>query len=246
MTDFYVNVFVPVIVPIISSVFGGIVGGLFTFLGVRYTIKHDDRQKQKEEMKKAYDERPRLEIKGFKDIKNVSSKAKFDCDFVLTRYEKIYMEDNCVLFSYDERIGNLKNLCCVEYQFANTGKTEIDDVCLICNYKEYLSLLPLKAVNFYLQRKIPEYIIWTEKRPIKPGDSLTVRVCYLNDKIIPFKISALVSIHMRDINGIMWRQPLFCPSGETDNSRMESFERYHEEKDFKPIAEHLRKILKDK
>ena len=231
------------LIPIVSSVLGGLVGGLFTYFGVRLTIKHEDKIKQKEDIKRQYDERPRLEITEFKDIKAVSSKAKFDCDFLLTKYKGARLENNYVLFDYDEKILNLKNLCCVEYKMLNTGKTEIDDICFICNQKEQISLLPLDQIDFYFAHNLPECEIWSNKRLIKPGDSLTIRVCYQKDLIIPFVFSAIVSIHIQDIKGVTWHQPLFCPKGETDNSKKESFRDFKEDRDMKSFIKNVEVIL---
>ena len=154
------------LIPIISSVLGGLVGGLFTYFGVRLTLNHQDEQKRKENLRKQYDERPRLEITNFKSIKPFSSRAKFDCDFILTRYGDVCLEGEHVLFSYNEKILDTKNLCCVEYKFTNTGKTEIEDVCFTSNQKELISLLPINETEFHIFHKLPECEAWTNKRYI--------------------------------------------------------------------------------
>ena len=199
--------------------------------------------KQKEELRRQYDERPRLEIVNFKELKPFYSKTKPDCDFLLTKYCGVSLEDGHVLFSYNESILDHKNLCCVEYKMQNTGKTEIDDICFICNYKEQFSLLPIDEIAFYSNHNLPECEVWTNKRPIKPGDSLTIRVCYLKDAVIPFVASAIVSIHMQDINGIMWHQPLFCPTGETDNSTRERLGDFKDDRDMKPLLKNIKEVL---
>ena len=235
------------LIPIISSVLGGLVGGLFTYLGVRATIKHDIEQKRKEELKRKYDDRPRLEITSFKDLKAVSSRGKFDCDFLLTKYTNVSLETNNLFFSYDKRILDIKNMQCVEYTFTNTGKTEIDDVCFVCNQKEILALIELKNIDFYLSHGLPEREAWPkDHKTIKPGESITVRVCYLKDFIVPSFPTAVVSIHMIDIYGTNWRQPLFCPLSQTDNSRMESYRDYKEARDIESVLKYLRDMLRKK
>lgn len=235
------------LIPIISSILGGLVGGLFTYLGVRATIKHDVDQKRKEEIKNKYDNRPRLEITNFKDLKAVSSRGKFDCDFVLTKYTNISLEDNHLVFLYNKEILDIKNMQCVEYTFTNTGKTEIDDVCFVCNQKEILALIELKNIDFYLSHGLPEREAWpTNHKPIKPGDTITVRICYLKDCVAFPAATALVSIHMIDIYGTNWRQPLFCPLSQTDNSRMESYRDYKEARDIESVLKYLRDMLRKK
>lgn len=232
------------LIPIISSVLGGLVGGLFTYLGVRATIKHDIEQKRKEELKRKCDDRPRLEITSFKDLKAVSSRGKFDCDFLLTKYTNVSLENNNLFFSYDKSVLDIKNMQCVEYTFTNTGKTEIDDVCFVCNRKESLALIELKNIDFYLSRGLPEREAWPkDHKTIKPGESITVRVCYLKDFIIPSFPTAIVSMHIIDINDNYWRQPLFCPLSQTDNSKIESHRDFREERDMDVLMKELRLTL---
>ena len=209
-----------------GSVLGGLIGGLFTFIGVKATLRHEDERKRKEELKKQCDERPRLEIVNFKDIKTVSERTKFDCDFVLTAYKSIFLKDNLTHFVYDKEIIDIKNLCCVEYTFRNIGKTEIDGICFVCNQKDKVSLASRKEIEFYHAHDLPSCEAWCNKRFIKEGESITLRVCYLKDKMVLPYISAVVSIHIQDINGNIWHQPLFCPSNETDNSTRESYNQF--------------------
>lgn len=207
-----------------GSVLGGLIGGLFTFFGVKLTLSHQDKQKRKEEMKKQYDERPRLELKDFKDFEHSSFRTKDDCDCLLLNIEKISKSDGKFCFSYDERALDKKNLCSVEYKFVNTGKTEIDGVCLVSNHQQTTCLVELEYTNFLIENKTIFYEAWAKKRFIKPGDYVTIRVSYLKDKIINPPISATIGLYMQDINGNLWHQPLFCPTKETDNSNRANYE----------------------
>lgn len=233
-------------ITILCSALSAVIAGFFTLIGVRMTIKHDDAKKKKEEIKKLCDERPRLEIMSFQDIKPLSTESIFDCDFALTDYTRISLEDNSLHFSYDQKIVNPNNLCCVEYSFSNTGKTEIDSVCFVCNQKDRISLVDLKEIDYFVSRSFPSCEAWSNKRFIKPGDSLTLRVCYLKGQIVMPLISAVVSIHLQDINGNLWHQPLFCPSNETDNSTRESFKQFKEYRDINSIYRHIETALCEK
>ena len=46
----------------LGSIIGGLIGGLFTYLGVRITIKNDNKNLEKAKREERYYKRPRLEI----------------------------------------------------------------------------------------------------------------------------------------------------------------------------------------
>ena len=228
----------------VGSILGGLIGGLFTFIGVKTTLRHDDERKRKEELEKQYAERPRLEIISYKDIKPVSTRGKFDCDCILIGYQSIFLKDDDLHFSYDEGVGDLKSLCCVEYIFRNIGKTEIDGVCFVCNQKDKVSLVSRKEIEFYSEHDLPSCEVWCNKRFIKEGDTFALRICYLKDKMVLPYLSAVVSIHIQDINGNVWHQPLFCPSKETDNSTRENYKVFREYRDMESTSKYIESILR--
>ena len=68
---------------IIASILGGLVSGLFTFLGVWLTIRHENKKARQEELKRQkekeeqlFENRPRLEIMGYKKLTKYSHREK--------------------------------------------------------------------------------------------------------------------------------------------------------------------------
>ena len=75
---------------IIASVLGGLVSGLFTFLGVWLTIRHENEKTHREELKQQkekeeqlFENRPRLEIMGYKKLIKYSPQRKTDACVLL-------------------------------------------------------------------------------------------------------------------------------------------------------------------
>ena len=68
---------------IIASILGGLVSGLFTFLGVWLTIRHENKKARQEELKRQkekeeqlFENRPRLEIMGYKKSPSIPHREK--------------------------------------------------------------------------------------------------------------------------------------------------------------------------
>ena len=216
-----------------SAVVGAIIGGFFTLFVENKKQKHQDALARKEELQKQYEERPRLELKQFKDLEHGKISSKCDCECILLNIESITENDGIFLFSYDEKALDLENLVCVEYLFKNTGKTEIDSICVVSTHPRTTSMIELEKRSFLINYKTLCYEAWSKKRFIKPGESVSIKVCYVKDKVMISPISACAVIYMEDINGHLWHQPLFCPTNEMENSNRANYKEFKDNKDIR-------------
>ena len=197
-----------------GSIIGGLIGGLFTYMGVKLTLRHEDQKKREEELKKIQDERPRLELISFKETKDSKSKKEADLNALFLR------------FFYNEACLDSSNLVCIEYVFKNTGKTEIDYITLCSNCPKTTSLVALDNKDVYIKENFLNYAVDSNKRFIKPNDSVSIRLYYHKDELVVGMLSATIALYMRDINGRFWEQALFAPTKEIENSRLVSFKDY--------------------
>lgn len=206
-----------------GSILGGLIGGLFTFIGVRLTIKHDEKQKHLEELKKADENKPRLEIINATDYEldvEKASKLHADVNAFALKIKSFSEIDGYPLFEYDYSSSE-KDLHCFEFKMKNTGLTEIEDVCITSNLPKDTGLLDYYSKEIYLDNKFLNYEVWSGKRYIKPGSTLKVRIIFPKDKIVVSILgSAIVNIWLRDVNGRVWHQPLFVDRKETEISRL--------------------------
>lgn len=106
---------------IIASVLGGLVGGLFTFLGVWMTIHHENKKTRQEELKRQkekeeqlFENRPRLEIMGYKKLSKYSAAKKADISLLLCGI-KDYKNEGRAMFYYDPEVIEYENWVSVEY-----------------------------------------------------------------------------------------------------------------------------------
>ena len=58
---------------------------------------------------------------------------------------------------------------------------------------------------------------------------MSLKICYLEDVIMPGMVSAPMSIGMIDDNGRYWTQPLFAPQDKVYDCRSISVKEYREQ-----------------
>lgn len=235
-----------IISSICSGVAGALAGGLFTLLIERKKSKNSFLVERQKELKDEYDKRPRLEIKEYKDIEEGGIHTDADLNCILLNFDNPIDNNGNLFFSYDRLALEKDNLCCVEYVFENTGKTEIDDVCLVSTQPHTTSVTKLSSKDFLIENGILSYEAWSDKRFIKPGERISIKIYFLKNKIIASPVGSIVSIYMQDINGNLWRQELFCPIKEIENSTRASFVDFKTERNINSTLDFFKDHIGDK
>ena len=199
----------------LGSILSGIIGGLFTFLGVKVTIDNDNKKRKKEEINKAIEKRPRFEIIDYKGFEVEKDKVENCFEITLLDIKDFYCDGGRACFNYDEKANNDKNYNCIEYQLKNTGMTEIVELCATSNLPKNMSVFAYEKKNFYIKNKMINYDVWADKKYIKPGQIITIRVHYLNDQVIYSNLgNPTITLWLTDINGRIWSQSFGCPDNE--------------------------------
>ena len=210
------------LISLASALVSGIVAGFFTLTIERRKQKRHDQEKRNEELQRQYEVRPRLELKKFKDLKQGKVDSKVDSECILLNFIDKKPIGESFYFVYDKKALDKSNLCCVQYEFVNIGKTEIDSICVVSNQPRTTSIIELENREFLVKNGLLCYEAWSKKRFIKPGETISIKVCYIKDQVMCSPISAVAAIYMEDINGHLWHQPLFCPTDEMENSNRAS------------------------
>ncbi len=201
-----------------GSIFGGIIGGLFTYLGVKMTLNHEDRKRKQDEIKKAYDERPRFEIDSFSEIDKCNNKL-CDTNLVLLHFETKLYNNGKALFIYDDKLNNKDNFISFEYVLKNAGKTEIDNITFVSNLQKDTSLMDMNNIKFYDDNQMINYDVVLKKRFIKQDENIKILISFIDEQVILSNLgSSTIGIYIEDINGRYWYQSLNCPKNEVGNS----------------------------
>lgn len=199
-----------------GSILGGIVGGLFTYLGVKLTIKHEDKIRKEEDDKQAYRTRPRLEIEGYLHGE-VNEVGYVNFGVLLLNFDVSISKENQISFKYKVIDNNMK-FAFYEYTFKNTGDTEIQSLYLVSNNHKTTSIFNFNNYDNSIKKEFISYSILFDNLSIKSDGIFTIRFYLLQNEAPMSIVSALVSIYLEDINGKIWKQPLFCPDKKIENS----------------------------
>lgn len=229
-------------VTLLISIASAIVSSFITFYFNLYIERRkqakQDKRLRDEELKKEYELRPRLELKSSKDFDDETASTNSDCDCLLLNIKEINRSGESLFFLYDKKALDEKNLCCVEYEFINTGKTEIDSIYVVSNQPRTTAITNLGLREAIIRNGSLIYHAWSPKRFIKPDDTFSIRVFFIKgeeNKISP--VSSMAAIYMEDINGNLWNQPFFCPTKEMENSHRTTREAFKSEIDIRSAIE---------
>ena len=223
-----------------GSILGGLIGGLFTFFGVRLTIKHEDKKKKQELLEKAKIEKPRLEIISFKDFKATSkiTNTNSDCNVLALGILDFKDIDGRAHIFYDENANDKKKLTFVEYEFVNSGLTEIKEICVTGNNMRFMSVVEYERKESFISNHLLNNDVWSNKRYIKPKDKFKLRVYYVNNKA---QIAMpKLTIWLEDVKGFLWSQILNTPNNEIEISTLNSLENLRNALDVRPALDCFR------
>lgn len=214
-----------------GSILGGLIGGLFTYFGVRLTLKHEMEKEKKEQILKADAEKPRLEIVKFLNFEETKHNRNVnnDCNVLMLDIKKFADDNGRARFFYDEQALKDENLQFVEYELKNTGLTEIADICITGNLPRNLSLIELERKETYITENFLNYEVWSNKKYIKPGQSLKLRIYYIKDQVMVSNLGTpIITIWLNDVNGRYWSQLLASPNNQIEISRYRKYSEFRE------------------
>lgn len=210
------------------SIIGGVIGGLFTFLGVKMTLKHDKAKEIRELRRKAIEERPRLEIVNHTNCTKEQEYTNDECDCSVLVLDILDHSDidGMFYFKYDDNLLNLDNLSFIEYTLKNTGKTEIYDISISTDNPKYRAICPLEKRELYLKKGYLRYDVCADKRYIKPGEEIKIRVYFRLNADHELHPGFNLNVWINDINSRFWIQVLNCNNNTIENSELSSLKEF--------------------
>ena len=224
-----------IIIAIVSAVAGGIVTLLTTLALDRRKEKRDDRLEAKKLQREVFQTRPEMQIIDFKDYISQTGygiKQKCDIELFVAHIEKTTIEGKkkrAVVYAHfkDEHLDP-SEWCCVMYTFKNAGKTDISAMDIIWHFQQSSCIFPAGEARQWADGNLLNYSYCYDKK-IRAGETISLKICYHKEAIIPGMLSATISLGMIDDNGRYWTQPLFAPQDKLYDSRAISPKEYIEQ-----------------
>lgn len=224
-----------IIIAIISAVTGGVVTFLTTLALDQRKEKRDDRLEAKKLEREAFQNRPEMQIIDYKDYiirTGYGVKQKCDIEFFVAHIDNVTVEGKnkyaVVNAHYKEEHLNVDEWCCVIYTLKNAGKTDISTTNIFWHVQELSCIFPAAEARQWAEGNLLNYS-YCYDRKIRVGESVSLKICYHKDAIVPEMFSAPVSVGMIDDNGRYWTQPLFAPQNKVYDSRAISSREYIEQ-----------------
>ena len=221
-----------IIIAIVSAVAGGVVTLLTTLALDKRKEKREDRLEAKKQQREVFQTRPEMQIADFKDYISRTGygiKQKCDIELFVAHIEKTTVEGKkkraVVYAHYNEEHLDSSEWCCVMYTFKNAGKTDISSMDIIWHFQQSSCIFPAGEARQWADGNLLNYSYCYDKK-IRAGETVTLKICYHKDAIIPGMFSATISIGMIDDNGRYWTQPLFAPQDKLYDSRAISPKEY--------------------
>lgn len=215
---------------VISAVTGAVAGGLVNYILEKRKEHREDKKEKEKEKKEIYENRPELEIIGYKNhISRPGHRIDKECDIniFLTKIEKVTVEDDTVTAHYNKDYFDIEDWCCVKYTFKNVGKTDIECINPICLYKKDTMLCDIAIAQEICKFGLLHYTAGYDKK-LRVGETLTMKVCYHKDCPVTGMLSALMAMGLEDSNGRCWTQALFAPYDKIYSSEQVKHKEYKE------------------
>ena len=236
-----------IIIAIVSAIAGGIITLLTTLILDRRKEKREDRLEAKKAQREAFQNRPEMQIVDFKDYitrPGYGVKQKCDIDLFVARIQNVTIEGKkkkaVVNAHYSEDHLNANEWCCVIYVLKNAGKTDISSLHMIWHFQQSSCIFPADHARQWAEGNLLNYGHCYDTK-IRAGETISLKICYHKDAIIPGLFSAPFSIGMIDDNGRYWTQPLFAPQEKVYDSRAMSWREYKEQLQTKTAEECFKK-----
>lgn len=224
-----------ILIAIVSAFAGGFITFLFRVLSDKRKEKREDRLEAKKLQREAFQNRPEMQIVNYKDYvcrPGYGIKQKCDIDLFVARISQVSLEgrrkDQIVRAHFCGDDLNPENWCCVIYTLKNAGKTDISRLDIICHFQQTTCIFPSQEVKQWEDGGLLNYAHCYDRK-VRVGETITLKLCYYKDHIVPSAFSAAISIGMVDDNGRHWTQPLFAPQDKAYDSRPISSKEYHDE-----------------
>lgn len=221
-----------IIIAIVSALIGGIITLLTTLAIEHRKEKRENRLEMKKHQRELFQNRPEMQIVNFKDyISRVGYGVKQKCDIELfvAHIDSVTIDEKnkraVVNANYKSEHLNSDEWCCVIYTLKNAGKTDISTLDVFWNFQQSSCIFLADSARQWTEGKLLKYSFCYDKK-IRAGETVSLKICYHKDAIMPSMFSASFSIGMIDDNGCYWSQPLFAPQNKIYDSRAISSKEY--------------------
>ena len=185
-----------------------------------------------------------LDYKDYISRTGYGVKQKCDIELFVAHIEKTTVQGKknraAVYAYYNEEHLDSNEWCSVMYILKNAGKTDISTLNIFWHYQQSSCIFPAAGARRWAEGNFLNYEFCYDKK-IRTEETVSLKICYHKDAIVPGIFSAPMSIGMIDDNGRHWIQPFFVPQDKIYDSRIISPKEYIEKMRTEAAEECFRK-----
>ncbi len=198
----------------LTTIIGVIIGSIITSFTTIYVSSKDRKERKKEELlkekRRQYENKAELKIISVNDNSNNKPDievflAPFNMDYTngFKNFEIVYPKD-----IKDRTKHKYK-----EFIIKNVGKSDINELDICATFKNHNALVNYKLLDMVVDEKIVDYNSCYDRKIMK-GETIVIRVYYLEGLQVCHPISCTLAILFKDSFNNSYEQPFWY---EKDN-----------------------------
>lgn len=198
----------------LTTIIGVIIGSIITSFTTIYVSSKDRKERKKEELlkekRRQYENKAELKIISVNDNSNNKPDievflAPFNVDYTngFKNFEIVYPKD-----IKDRTKHKYK-----EFIIKNVGKSDINELDICATFKNHNALVNYKLLDMVVDEKIVDYNSCYDRKIMK-GETIVIRVYYLNGLQVCHPISCTLALLFKDSFNNSYEQPFWY---EKDN-----------------------------
>lgn len=211
----------------LTTIIGVIIGSIITSFTTIYVSFKDRKERKKEELLKEkrcqYENKAELKIISVNDNSNNKPDievflAPFNVDYTngFKNFEIVYPKD-----IKDRTKHKYK-----EFTIKNVGKSDINELDICATFKNHNALVNYKLLDMVVDEKIVDYNSCYDRKIMK-GETIVIRVYYLNGLQVCHPISCTLAILFKDSFNNSYEQPFWYEKDNLYPPRPIDYKEYH-------------------
>ena len=211
----------------LTTIIGVIIGSIITSFTTIYVSSKDRKERKKEELlkekRRQYENKAELKIISVND----NSNNKPDIEVFLAPFKVDYSNGfKNFQIVYPKDIKDRTKHKYKEFIIKNVGKSDINELDICATFKNHNVLVNYESLDTMVDEKVVDYNSCYDRKIMK-GETIVIRVYYLNGLQVCHPISCTLAILFKDSFNNSYEQPFWYEKDNLYPPRPIDYKEYH-------------------
>lgn len=211
----------------LTTIIGVIIGAIITSFTTIYVSSKDRKERKKEELlkekRRQYENKAELKIISVNDNNN----NKPDMEVFLAPFKVDYSNGfKNFQIVYPKDIKDRTKHKYKEFIIKNVGKSDINELDICATFKNHNVLVNYESLDTMVDEKVVDYNSCYDRKIMK-GETIVIRVYYLNGLQVCHPISCTLAILFKDSFNNSYEQPFWYEKDNLYPPRPIDYKEYH-------------------